>query len=404
LAKRGTRTAGPGVRGILAERPRGAERRGGGATAMGSPKPGCTLAVVTVRSRRQRHNDGGDLRLVIEESVDPREWNSLVGLLDGQVFHSLEYASVLYGRANSLPFFARAFDSGSCVALCCGGLEHSRIPVVGTYLQQAHLSATPVVRGAAFADVIEALKQALKRRGAIALLSDSYGASPGLAWPRADLVAESRRAEFLLDLTPGRDVLWQRLDKKRRATIRKCDTQGWVLRRGNAPSDLESLADLMAGSSHRARARTGEPFDASPRDRLLRIWRYLVAPGLATFYSADVDGERLSGNLVTLHNGKAYNLLAGSSSRGFAAGAASWLYWRITTDLLDRGFREFNLGGVDPDGAEAGRSGHGLFQFKKSFGARLVPCSSPHYVLAPRRHRAQATLARLRRGLVRSRG
>ncbi|MBV9123264.1 MAG: GNAT family N-acetyltransferase [Planctomycetes bacterium] len=231
------------------------------------------------------------------------------------------------------------------------------------------------------------LEEALAARGIMALILDSFGAPPEDSSNAPAPFAQVRRAEFRLALEPSLDELWGRLAGTRRTQIRRAQREGLVLRKGHTRAEVDQLGRLIAGSAQRWSQSHGQNFVTPPPEKLDRMARHLVEPGLATVYLAECAGGPLSGNLVGHFNGQAYNLLAGSSPEGFKVGAASWLYWEIIKDLKEQRVREFNLGGVAPDGDAPNHPARGLYDFKRDFGGRLVSCPSLTYVMRPGRYR-----------------
>ena len=51
------------------------------------------------------------------------------------------------------------------------------------------------------------------------------------------------------------------------------------------------------------------------------------------------------------------------------------------------GARTFNLGGCKADATEPDSSEHGVYSFKKSFGAEVVECSNGEKILGAKRTR-----------------
>ena len=87
--------------------------------------------------------------------------------------------------------------------------------------------------------------------------------------------------------------------------------------------------------------------------------------------------------LVGWANRRAYYIAGGSTSIGYASGAAAWLHWRIMYSLAEEGFTAYNLGGTPASSVLPTDPQHGLYCFKSGFGAELVPCRSVRWALCP---------------------
>ena len=74
--------------------------------------------------------------------------------------------------------------------------------------------------------------------------------------------------------------------------------------------------------------------------------------------------------------------MGGSTPEGYECGASVWLHWRVATLLAESGFRTYNLGGAAASAAAPGDPGHGLYRFKRGFGARITPCRSIAWILS----------------------
>jgi len=328
----------------------------------------------------------------------PDQWNALVAELGGNVFHHYCYGPTLYNPSNSKPFYARLVDpQGRCAGAAMGAIQGSRLWPVGAIFKHAHLSALPLSRnGASAKDSIESLGRVLRKQGVFTLTVDSYGAPPGCEFADSPVANVVPRAEFHLDLRPGTEILWKAMAGTRRTQIRRAEREGLALRLGWDLEDVQSLGRLIQGSAQRFQQSSGEHFESPGPEKLELLWQHLVRNRLATVFLAEKDGQPLSANLVCLWNGEAYNLLAGSNLQGFKIGAASWLYWEIIKRLEAEGVADFNLGGVDPEGHERHRSGHGLYAFKADFGARLLRCCNVRIILRPNRYRLYQAVGNLR--------
>ena len=339
-----------------------------------------------------------NLNLEVLDAVNPDEWDALVRQLNAGLFHSYFYAQTIYANNHGEPFYARFLnDQGNCVGLCLGNIQYSSLPVVRSIFKQAHLTALPAVSEPFHLTAAHAaLSRALSEREVMNLQVDSYDAPAQIGTPEDAAAKKIHRAEFRLDLTPALETLWANLAGTRRTQIRRVEREGLKCRQSWEWNDVNCLAELTKKSSLRREQKTGELFETPTSEKLRSLWEHLVQRRLASVYLLESDSEVLSANLIAIWNKRAYNLLAGSSPKGFKIGAASGLYWEIIKSLHQEGAVEFNLGGVAVDADQKDHPGRGLYDFKRDFGGALVSCNNLHYTLRASRYAIYQKLSAFR--------
>ena len=191
--------------------------------------------------------------------------------------------------------------------------------------------------------------------------------------------------------------------------VTRYDTGGWTgahpLFSGPAadrPVDraLGDFAMLLEGTGERRGFRFG------PRDVFLDWWRAAHAAGLLVFLEARTDAGEVLGGLVLYRHGGRLSTVHSADAPGVRdrhPGVMHLLRWRAIQLAVREGATEMDLGGVDvgPDHREpvAGDAMAGLYEHKRSFGARWVEMTGAHErVIRPWRHglgRLTARAARL---------
>jgi lipid II:glycine glycyltransferase (peptidoglycan interpeptide bridge formation enzyme) len=170
------------------------------------------------------------------------------------------------------------------------------------------------------------------------------------------------------------------------------------------PADgaLDAFATLLEGTGERRGFRFG------PRDVFIDWWKAALDAGMLVYLEArdgDIaDGPPLGGLILYRHGNRLSTVHSGDAPgvRESHPGVMHLLRWRAIQLAIREGCDEMDLGGVDtgPDHAEPGE-GHpmaGLYEHKRSFGARWVAMTGAHErVMRPSRYALGRVAARLDR-------
>lgn len=183
--------------------------------------------------------------------------------------------------------------------------------------------------------------------------------------------------------------------------VARHDTGGWtgqhpLFSRPDRPLDdaLGEFATVLEGTGERRGFRFG------PRRVFLDWWRAAHDAGLLVFLEAREDnaGPVLGGLILYRHGGRLSTVHSADAPgvRDSHPGVMHLLRWRAIQLAVREGCSEMDLGGVDvaPDHREpaAGDPMAGLYEHKRSFGARWVAMTGAHErVIRPWR----ATLGRV---------
>lgn len=236
------------------------------------------------------------------------------------------------------------------------------------YLPTVPALAHGVPRDAALATLCEAVRA----QGAAEVVLDSFDAR----WRPDRLVRgrpEALRLEYLVSLEPDPDELARRCHETHRRHLRRGEHRGWRLRTTEGAEAVSVLRAVRDAVSQRAGQR-GDPFEAQlPLETLRRPVSDLAAPwGTATFSAWD-GSVLLAAAWVGWANRRAIYLTGGSTAEGYRHSAAVWLHWRVMSLLAERGFNVYNLGGTPASALQPEHPAHGLFRFKRGFGAEIIP-------------------------------
>ncbi len=186
-----------------------------------------------------------------------------------------------------------------------------------------------------------------------------------------------------------------------------------------AAGDSATTLDLALGAFYELLVATGERrgFGLGPRADYLAWWRTAYLAGYLVLLEAREagtaglgagSGGAIAGLMLYRHGGRLSTAYSADrpDRRETHPGVFHLLRWRAIQLAIREGCPEIDLGGVDVAGARneprPGEAMYGLYQHKRSFGARWVELSGAHErVIRPRRYLvgriASAATRRLRR-------
>jgi lipid II:glycine glycyltransferase (peptidoglycan interpeptide bridge formation enzyme) len=217
------------------------------------------------------------------------------------------------------------------------------------------------------------------------------------------------------------DATFEGISKSTRQRVRHAESDGVTVVRhdarlvkgevgeGFAPPDeptqlaLDRFYDLLLETGER------KHFSFGPRESFVAWWTAAHRAGhLVHLEARGPGGDPLAGLLLYRHGRRLSTVHSGDheAARRDHPGALHLLRWRAIQLAIREGRDEMDLGGVDVPGARhepsEGDSTYGLYQHKRSFGARWVELAGAHEkVVRPNRYRAGRVMARLSRILDR---
>jgi len=181
----------------------------------------------------------------------------------------------------------------------------------------------------------------------------------------------SRKAQprtIWIDLSVGRDQLWQNLNKTWRAHVRRAQRHGVVV---ETTRDSELIAEYFALCSHIGRVKGFEV--RTSVDLIEQLINTCHTESVETkLFIAKCEGQIASGALVA-RCGKSIHYMGGASNRDFARqkpGEA--LHWAIVEWGLAKKCTRYDLEGIDPAGNP------GVYAFKKKMGGEEVTLVGRH--------------------------
>jgi len=326
------------------------------------------------------------MKIKVSEQIVAHNWDKLVMGLGGTIFQSTLWATY-WAQRNSLavPQFIELWsDTGEVLGVALAFHERSRLRLLNSLTKYLRFDALPAVQNndAKLLDLFMHLIELQARRvGNVQLVVNSYGSHSALDVLQQRDFNYWKRLEFELDLRRSEDDLWEGLEYKRQKNIKKAMRLGVTI--ADLPSDcgIAELNRLEAESVQRAVGRGGRDFADNGKDDSLRA---LIDSSYGRIVGAKLDGEIVSVGLFTYFNGLVYHHLSGHSSKALNAQAATLLVWEMIKGYRGLGATRFNFGGCSWDAIEENSPEHGVYVYKKAFGATAVECASGVKVLRKR--------------------
>jgi hypothetical protein len=189
----------------------------------------------------------------------------------------------------------------------------------------------------------------------------------------------------------------RRLNRGTRSALNRARREGVAAREDGSRRGLETFAglyaDTLAGLRRRKGVAIAHPGVAVFADRL----ELLVAAGRGRLFLAADGATPLGGCFFGTFGGEAYYLYGVAARIAGRRGATALAVQHGMAALSAEGFERFNLGGAGGDADRESSPDHGLWQFKRGFGAEPVRQSSWVATLAPASARLVRAAAAVRR-------
>jgi hypothetical protein len=162
------------------------------------------------------------------------------------------------------------------------------------------------------------------------------------------------------------------MSSNHRRNLAKSKNSGVVVIRTTSVNAIPVHVSLMGESIGRRRMR-GEDVVANIQER---YFYEMLATSAGEFFQACNADDGILASVFVLRSPKGgYYQSAGTSPKGMALGASTYLIWTTAAMLQSEGVTCFNLGGATEDN-------EGLVRFKSGFGATPIPFEITTFDLA----------------------
>jgi hypothetical protein len=301
-------------------------------------------------------------------NIEPGQWAGIVSGVGGNPFHSRE---VLLAAGHDEHIVHLVFKKGAAVVGACIGanIERTRFGIIkgpkSLYLSTVPAFADGVVtREELYAGLLDfAGRSKYKTIEIEARWGDDFRAFGGL-----DFTVEKELLDFTIDLTRDFEELTKAIHQKHRKNIRKASEALQIEEDGSLEA-FNAIRTLQQGSSERASER-GNEYAVQDEDYFRKIYDKVYKNGPGRVMLAKKDGVNVAGFAYLVFCGKAVTSRSGATKAGYDTMAMHLIQYEILKRLKQEGVREINIGGVPAEAAEPAHVNHGLYNFKRYFGAQ----------------------------------
>ena len=317
------------------------------------------------------------MRAEIDGESTPDEWDRLAVGLGGGCFHSDAGAKVEAALGGE-PLRIRFVHGGATVGAVTGAVTRTRSRLLGRWRDRISLGTAPLLAAGTDPSLLGPALLELGRRLRVKTIAVETYDAPGYLLDGRTIIGGPRqdsRVEFRLALSPDWESVLAAMSPGHRRNLRKAQKMGLDVRRLTGFASAQIIRDLQEGTFDRRKAlghHHAHQMDAATYERVLRIW---MSRGGESWVAYRQD-EPVSGIVITRLGDRSYYLVGGTSRAGFACHAPFAVFGEVLATLGKDGCRELNLGGVPKAAEESAHPDHGLFRFKRDFGAKTLALHS----------------------------
>ncbi len=219
-----------------------------------------------------------------------------------------------------------------------------------------------------------------KRRLFLNVLPNAFADSPRAAiiqsafcsFTREALVPANTYRTFVLDLAPGLEELRRGLDKKWRNQLSRSEQNGLKVVEASGSDGYRTFCLIYC------EMRKRKTFESTVDiHEFGRIQEDLPESHRMRILICEDKGEPVAGLVASAMGDTAIYLLGATSDKGLNSKGAYLLQWTLIKWLKDKGFKSYDLGGIDPE------RNPGVYHFKSGLSGAdvshvnpLVACNS----------------------------
>jgi len=166
---------------------------------------------------------------------------------------------------------------------------------------------------------------------------------------------------FQLDIARPVEDIRKTLAQKWRNCLNQAEKQQYTIRSGTDPHLFEQFCALFSQFIERKRfvVELTPPIYHEAHTQMSEKERFQIS-------LVEVEGTVVAGHVASLLGDTCVYLLGASSEDGLRVKASYLLQWHVVNLAHERGFKWYDLGGIDPEGNP------GVYNFKKGLGGKDV--------------------------------
>lgn len=312
------------------------------------------------------------------DKATSEEWSGRLDLFeDANIYQSWPYGAVRWGRRNLSHLVLRR--NGDVVAMAqLRIIQPAKLNFGMAYLRWGPLCHRR--ERELDAEVTACMANALheeyvcKRRLLLQILPNAFAGTQRAALFQSAFSSVTQEASspanlyrtFVLDLTPPLDELRRNLDKKWRNQLTRSEKNGLTVISDTGTDAYEIFCRMYHEMFKRKSFETTVDVE-----EFGRIQTGLPDAQRMRILICEQNGVPVAGIVASAMGDSAIYLLGATSDDGLNAKGAYLLQWMIIQWLKEKGFKHYDLGGIDP------QSNPGVYSFKRGLSGADVSQLSP---------------------------
>jgi len=306
------------------------------------------------------------------------EWSQAMDLFnDANIYQTWSYGEIRWGRKNLSHLVLR--KCGEVVAMAQLRVVRPTVLSFGmAYLRWGPLCER---RGRPLdSEIVTRMAQAIeeeyvrKRKLFLRILPNAFVGSPRAAvmetafsrFSSESMTPENLYRTFVVDLTPGVDVLRKKLDAKWRNHLSRAEKGNLKIIAGSGGEEYRTFCFIY--NEMRKRKAFETTVDV---EEFGRIQEDLPECSRMRVLICEDKGVPVAGLVTSAMGDSAIYLLGATSDEGLKSQGAYLLQWTMMGWLKENGIQFYDLGGIDPE------RNPGVYSFKRGFSGTDVVQMSP---------------------------
>ncbi len=312
------------------------------------------------------------------DSSGSNEWDYELKSLNASIFLTYTWLNALNSEQTK-PLYLKFLAVNEIVGFIAGLIR----PIRNSTHKQLFFYSGPICtkkNPALFDECRKALLVYAKANGFQRVTMHSYDISFYLK-TRIKKFITRERAEYFFDLSPDFQEFERLINRDTRRSIRKAKKNGAVFDSGYSYELLDRLLLLMKSTFD---IRLSKDYNRYPIFSMQFLDRHamrkLLDSRIATLYYVKFGEDIVSMQFVVAINQRTYGIYMGTNALGYKLAAPSLLFYQIAHDCKQKGFHNYNIGGVP-----LGKKNEGVRNFKKNLGAKTVQSceETTDYLISP---------------------